>query len=455
MKKLNRSKLVLVGLLALLTAGLAADVRCAETAGLSAGQIIVNATEARVRSAPNLTARVLGATRIGTVYPVLGQKSGWYNINFNGNRGGWISGTIAEPFDDARRAAIYQSIAAKYFKRPTLDFDTASELFEFLADIQTEVAGSKSEPMLAYYHVLALAKTLEALPFNKLDQSPYKDFTAKYEDQIAYSDPAGEYAVRTDTWWDLQRKYAPDPIADEMAWQGANTIIPGECEGYVVCHLFGLRETDAKYLELYQNGKHSAEALQNMKDYLEPIADGASENTNNPGYYITADPDDRVQLEKYVGELRQIVSKIPGTAKTAILALLDQIETGYLPPDEDSPAADEAGLDQFWTDFRAAVIKKDKAAVADLTQFPLGMPYGNKEIKTRAEFLKDYDRIMNLMTDVAKCFEKADLSKEYGRYGVYCGFKGALDDEDNKPNYYYFAKTEAGWRFTGIDNINE
>ena len=35
-----------------------------------------------------------------------------------------------------------------------------------------------------------------------------------------------------------------------------------------------------------------------------------------------------------------------------------------------------ASRDAFWERFRTAVIKKDKTAVANLSQFPISMPYG-------------------------------------------------------------------------------
>jgi len=114
-------------------------------------------------------------------------------------------------------------------------------------------------------------------------------------------------------------------------------------------------------------------------------------------------------------------------------------------------------VNTFWAQFKTAVIKKDKNAVASMTKFPLSMPFGQKSVRSKAELLRRYKQIFNGETDAAKCFVKAKLEKgNTGNiYGVYCGFKGALNDEDNKPIYYYFEKTKTGWKFAGLDNINE
>ena len=114
-------------------------------------------------------------------------------------------------------------------------------------------------------------------------------------------------------------------------------------------------------------------------------------------------------------------------------------------------------INAFWAQFKAAVIKKDKNAVASMTKFPLSMPFGQKSVRSKADLLRRYKQVFDGETDAAKCFEKAVLEKGDGenRYGVYCGFRNALDDENNKPIYYYFEKTKTGWKFAGLDNINE
>ncbi len=136
---------------------------------------------------------------------------------------------------------------------------------------------------------------------------------------------------------------------------------------------------------------------------------------------------------------------------TVCLSILLTVNAGIAQTSKNSD------ITKFWAQFKAAVIKKDKNAVASMTKFPLSMPFGQKSVRSKAELLRRYKQVFDGETDAAKCFVKAKLEKgSTGNiYGVYCGFRDALDDEDNKPIYYYFEKTKTGWKFTGLDNINE
>ncbi len=84
------------------------------------------------------------------------------------------------------------------------------------------------------------------------------------------------------------------------------------------------------------------------------------------------------------------------------------------------------------------------------------MQYRVKSVKTKAEFLKRYKEIFDGEADAAKCFVKAKLEKENSkRYGVFCGFKATPNDKENMPIEYIFELTKSGWKFVGLDNINE
>ncbi len=116
----------------------------------------------------------------------------------------------------------------------------------------------------------------------------------------------------------------------------------------------------------------------------------------------------------------------------------------------------QTDFQSFWKEFRAAVEKSDKNALAAMTKFPLSMPYGVKSVKTKADFLKRYTEIFNGEADAAKCFLKAKPEKENSKqYVVYCGFKKTPGDEADKPIAFHFELTKTGWKFTGLDNINE
>jgi hypothetical protein len=110
----------------------------------------------------------------------------------------------------------------------------------------------------------------------------------------------------------------------------------------------------------------------------------------------------------------------------------------------------------FWKKFKNAVVAGDKAAVAGVTKFPLSMPYGVKAVKNKESFLRRYDEIFKGEANAAQCFAKAEPQKESAqRYEIYCPFKGTPNDWENAPIKFMFELTKGGWKFTGLDNINE
>ena len=110
----------------------------------------------------------------------------------------------------------------------------------------------------------------------------------------------------------------------------------------------------------------------------------------------------------------------------------------------------------FWKKFKAAVTAGDKAAIAEMTKFPLSMPYGIKAVKNKENFSRRYDEIFKGEANAAQCFGSAEPHKESDRrYEIYCPFKETPQDKENASIRFIFELTKSGWRFVGLDNINE
>jgi len=116
----------------------------------------------------------------------------------------------------------------------------------------------------------------------------------------------------------------------------------------------------------------------------------------------------------------------------------------------------ESDFSTFLGKFKSAVIAGDKAAVAEMTKFPLSMPYEVKAVKNKEGFSRRYDEIFKGEANAAQCFKSAKPQKESDRrYGIYCPFKDTPNDWENAPIRFIFELTKGGWRFVGLDNINE
>ena len=107
----------------------------------------------------------------------------------------------------------------------------------------------------------------------------------------------------------------------------------------------------------------------------------------------------------------------------------------------------------FFQSFKTAVSKRDVETIARLSKFPLEMSYGIPAIKTKAQLTRRYRQIFNEQTDAAACFNKAKLEMDpenSKHFSVACP-----DAAGNEVVIYHFEQTRMGWRFTGLDNLNE
>ena len=120
-----------------------------------------------------------------------------------------------------------------------------------------------------------------------------------------------------------------------------------------------------------------------------------------------------------------------------------------------SSAFAQSDFSVFWKKFSSAVISGDKTAMAEMTKFPLSMRYGVKVVKNKSEFARRYNEIFNGEANAAQCFRNAEPRKESGRYEIYCPFKETPNDKENAPIRFIFELTKSGWKFAGLDNINE
>ena len=121
-----------------------------------------------------------------------------------------------------------------------------------------------------------------------------------------------------------------------------------------------------------------------------------------------------------------------------------------------SNAFAQADFPEFWKKFKSAVAAGDKAAVAAMTKFPLAMPYLQKKVKDKADLLRRYDEVFKGEANAAQCFARAEPKKDSAKgYEIYCPFKQTPNDRENTPIRYYFELTSTGWKFAGLDNVNE
>jgi len=289
-------------------------------------QVIVSSLSAAVRSAPSSTASELIRAKLGSSLKVVEKKPGWYKVQVSNQKTGWIPVTSAVGADKNGNDEIYKQLLTKNTSTRRRSFNESVELYEFLTRVEPEIKDPNTAADFGLKRLVALRSALKAIPAGQSNQKVYQDFIKAQDENIVYSDPTAEWYVRAPLFWELHSKYTTTATGEKIAWEGAKNPLPGECEGYVNCHIFLLRMTDGEYLNYYPNSSHSVEALKNITTFLEPIA---ADSEAKKIYNGPTDVSDRAEFNSLITELRVIISRLPNAEKERALQQLRKIAEGF------------------------------------------------------------------------------------------------------------------------------
>ena len=109
--------------------------------------------------------------------------------------------------------------------------------------------------------------------------------------------------------------------------------------------------------------------------------------------------------------------------------------------------------DDVWQSFKTAVSKRDVETIARLSKFPIEMSYGIPSIKSKTQLARRYGQLFSEQADAVACFskKKPELDEANPKhFTVACP-----DAAGNEVVIYHFEQTRTGWKFTGLDNLNE
>lgn len=193
------------------------------------------------------------------------------------------------------------------------------------AGIGTAQTGAQAAATREYKRLVNLNTALRRIPSNKQDREPHLSFLKRNEKDLVYSEPAGEWYVRSDRFWALQKKYKKLAIADRIAWTAAENPLPGECEGYVPCYLYAISRTHGKYLELYPRGTYSKKAVQRMIKSLQYMVDDAASRKKN----YEGPAEDDAEFAELIKALMEILKPVSHPEKKIALSQLKAIEAAY------------------------------------------------------------------------------------------------------------------------------
>jgi len=308
-----------------------AAVTPAQAGQTPARALITTASAVRLRESPDTSAAEVGRLQLGIVVEeversaekskVGSSEAFWHLVSAPGGVRGWVFGGLVAPFDPARREETYLKLSSERLANTAATFTELSELFRFLDRARKEVKRRDALAELELTRLVALSRSLDALPSGEMEKPPYKGWTTEHEPQIVYSEPSGQWHVRADLFWDLQQKYRDLPLAERIAWQAAQTPLPGECEGYLPCIVDTETLTNGRYLKLYPRGAHAEAALKSISDLLGHVSEDLKRK--EPVYEVPREG--RAEFRKTLATLREQLSLVPGPKKARLLVQLDAI----------------------------------------------------------------------------------------------------------------------------------
>ncbi|MCK5522309.1 MAG: LysM peptidoglycan-binding domain-containing protein [Thiomargarita sp.] len=257
-------------------------------------QRIMIKTNVNMRSKHKLNARRVGQLKFGTVVKELARsnrqvkigssKDYWYQIEKSNGKTGWIFGSMSIPFDAKQKGEIYLQIAQKRLQEK-LNGSNQIDLLDFLTRAKEEIQFPVEIAVeLALLHLSSLQKTLEQLDMDKQNKPPYVAWLKKQEQEelIFYNEIGGNWIINPDVFWRLHEAYYPLPVAESIAWAGANAPLGGECENFLECSLEWTNRTTAKYLKYHPTGKQVGKALEQIVELLKSDAEMSKEDVALP-----------------------------------------------------------------------------------------------------------------------------------------------------------------------------
>jgi hypothetical protein len=242
---------------------------------VSAGSVLVSAQEAtritsasnvRLRATPSDGAAVIATLPLGTELVQLesgGEGGSWTRVRvpINGTQDGWLPTRLTRSLVKTRRADAIGSILQERLARKGDGFAARAELADFVERELKLAPDPETAGRLALAWVRAMAATLEAVPLARGTQPPYKSWLASRTNTVVYNEPGGRWMIRVDRLWALHDEHARTSSADEIAWAAVLNGAPGECEGFMPCHLQRRNLLEGEYLRRSALGRHVDEAV--------------------------------------------------------------------------------------------------------------------------------------------------------------------------------------------------
>jgi hypothetical protein len=291
---------------------------------------ITTVSAMRARRAPQITAEEIVRLKLGTVVNAIarstnqdtagGKTDYWYRVNLPNGETGWLFGGLLLDYSPGQRLQLLSQIIEARLRAENTEFADRQEIYDLAASSINEAKDVNTRAEFELLKLQALANWAVTVPNDQRDKSPYREWLKAHGAEVIRNEFSGGYNLSSELLWNLEAKYHTLPVADRIAWAAAENPQPSDCEGDEVCHFF-LFSPAIKYLSLYPNGAHAAEALKNLNELLTDEVIKTANDKGGDQYAV----EQRADLRKLLASLRLAVAKTSATEKTEVLKKLERV----------------------------------------------------------------------------------------------------------------------------------
>ena len=225
---------------------------------------LIAASNVRLRSAPAEAAEVVAAVPLGVALVQLesgGEGGGWVRLRLADGRDGWTPSRLARRFTPETKVGVFEALIKERLGRNGDSFPARAELVAFIDRVASEIDEPEASGRFALHWLNAMTAALRAVPIAQAKNAPYAAWLEARKTVVVYNQPGAVWMLRPDAILALHDREKDTSSADEIAWFRVVNGLPGECEGFLPCHLRAGNLLRGEYLRRHPAGRHVDEAL--------------------------------------------------------------------------------------------------------------------------------------------------------------------------------------------------
>lgn len=180
----------------------------------------------------------------------------------------WLTAAIGTAARQREDDGILEKEASAVLSRVSIPFETLAPVVDRLRAGSDQAPDRDQRGRLALLWMRGVRALLARIPFGDADEPPYRDWIARHEQIVTYSEPAGQWLITPEVMWRTHDAHRTTASAEAIAWLAIENGYPGECEGYVPCYANIMNWLDGEYLRRHPRGAHASEIVGRVREAL-------------------------------------------------------------------------------------------------------------------------------------------------------------------------------------------